>query len=33
MIIAFPLTIEQRMMRLFEQLERLEYRPARWFWR
>lgn len=33
MVISFPATIEQRLMRLFEQLERIEYKPVgRFHW-
>lgn len=31
MIILFPVTVEQRLMRLFAELEQLEYKPAGWF--
>lgn len=31
MVIPFPVTFEQRLMRLIEQLERIEYKPMSWF--
>jgi len=33
MIIQFPCTIEQRLMRMFEHLELMEYKPVGWFYR